>query len=73
MTHIVILTTWAAQRPAPDATEHMHFFDHDGFVALDSTSSRPEGPNAPRQLAAEVMRLKARLFDLMEAQQGWTA
>lgn len=44
MTHIVILTTWAAQRPAPDATEHMHFFDHDGFVALDSTSSRPEGP-----------------------------
>lgn len=52
MTHIVILTTWAAQRPAPDATEHMHFFDHDGFVALDSTSSRPEGPNAPRQLAA---------------------
>lgn len=52
MTHIVILTTWAAQRPAPDATEHMHFSNHDGFVALDSTSSRPEGPNAPRQLAA---------------------
>lgn len=52
MTHIVILTTWAAQRPAPDATEHMHFFDHDGFIALDSTSSRPEGPNAARQLAA---------------------
>ncbi len=25
-----------------------------------------------RKLAAEVMRLKARLFDLMEAQQGWT-
>lgn len=52
MTHIIILTTWAAQRPAPDATEHMHFFDHDGFVALDSTSSRPEGPTAARQLAA---------------------
>lgn len=26
-----------------------------------------------RKLAAEVMRLKARLFDLMEAQQGRTA
>ncbi len=26
-----------------------------------------------RELAAEVMRLKAKLFDLMEAQQGWTA
>lgn len=25
-----------------------------------------------RKLAAEVMRLKARLFDLMEARQGWT-
>lgn len=25
-----------------------------------------------RKLAAEVMRLKVRLFDLMEAQQGWT-
>lgn len=25
-----------------------------------------------QKLAAEVMRLKARLFDLMEAQQGWT-
>lgn len=52
MTHIIILTTWAAQRPTPEETEHMPFFDHDGFVAVSGVSTRPEGPTAARQLAA---------------------
>ena len=44
MTHIILLSIFAAQRPTPEATEHMPFFDRDGFAAVSSSSTRPEGP-----------------------------
>lgn len=60
MTHIILLSIFAAQRPTPEATEHMPFFDHDGFVAVSSTSTRPEGP---RRTAPEGWRTINELWE----------
>lgn len=48
MTYLVILTTYAASR----ATEIQQIRDQDGFVAVGSTSSRPEHHSAAQQIAA---------------------
>lgn len=44
MEHIITLSIHAAQRLAPDATEHNPAKVYDGFAAVSSTSTRPEGP-----------------------------
>lgn len=48
MTYLVILTTYAASR----ATDIPQIRDQDGFVAVGSTSSRPEHHSAAQQIAA---------------------
>lgn len=48
MTYLVILTTYAASR----ATDIQQIRDQDGFVAVDSFSSRPEHHSAAQQIAA---------------------
>lgn len=48
MTYLVILTTYAASR----ATDIQQIRDQDGFVAVGSTSSRPEHHSAAQQIAA---------------------
>lgn len=51
MTHIITLAIHAAQRPAPNATEHNPAKVYDGFAGVSSTSTRPEGPTAGSQMA----------------------
>ena len=51
MTHIITLAIHAAQRPAPDATEHNPAKVYDGFAGVSSSSTRPEGPTVGRQMA----------------------
>lgn len=48
MTYLVILSTYAASR----ATDIQQIRDQDGFVAVDSFSSRPESRSAAQQIAA---------------------
>lgn len=52
MEHIITLAIHAAQRPAPDATEHNPAKVYGGFAAVSSTSTRPEGPTAGSQMIA---------------------
>ncbi len=52
MEHIITLAIHAAQRPAPNATEHNPVKVYDGFAAVSSVSTRPEGPTAGSQMAA---------------------
>ena len=52
MEHIITLAIHAAQRPAPDATEHNPAKVYDGFAAVSSTSTRPEGPTAGNEMIA---------------------
>ena len=52
MEHIITLAIPAAQRPAPDATEHNPAQVYDGFAAVSSTSTRPEGPTAGNEMIA---------------------
>lgn len=40
---------------------------------LEAEQRAQDAEETAQKLAAEVMRLKARLFDMMEAQQGRTA
>ena len=50
MEHIITLAIHAAQRPDPDATEHNPAKVYDGFAAVSSTSTRPEGPTAGNEM-----------------------
>lgn len=52
MEHIITLAIHAAQRPAHDATEHAPLKVYDGFAAVSSTSTRPEGTTAGSQMIA---------------------
>lgn len=52
MEHIITLAIHAAQRPAPDATEHAPLKVYDGFAGVSSTSTCPEGPTAGSQMIA---------------------
>ena len=52
MEHIITLAIHAAQRPAPDATEHNPEKVYDGFAAVSAISTRPEGPTAGSQMIA---------------------
>ena len=52
MEHIITLAIHAAQRPAPDATEHAPLKVYDGFAGVSSTSTRPEGPTAGSRMLA---------------------
>lgn len=52
MEYIITLAIHAAQRPAPHATEHNPAKVYDGFAAVSSTSTRPEGPTAGSQMIA---------------------
>ncbi len=73
MEHIITLAIHAAQRPAPDATEHNPAKVYDGFAAVSSTSTRPEGPTVGSQMAAsgwtvyeETSRLQLAKIELPE-------
>lgn len=52
MEHIITLAIHAAQRPATDATEHNPAKVYDGFAAVSSTSTRPEGHTAGNEMIA---------------------
>ena len=52
MEHIITLAIHTAQRPAPDVTEHNPVKVYDGFAAVSSTSTRPEGPTAGNEMIA---------------------
>lgn len=52
MTHLITLSIFAVSRPAPDASAHDPRRERDGFAAVSSVSTPPEGTSAISQLAA---------------------